>query len=278
MARLDFKTYTIGVTPIRNPVGLLSGLDTHRLTVTVNVTGLGDFDLEAPHRFSGELWAENLPGSSGWLGRLEDANLLALRSEPLSLTLTGAVTDRQIAGLEKLREGRDLTLRLDLVATALRPIEDDWPVRQAQERFTISHSEWSAALVSVEAGAYVDVLVPITDIEPRRVAARRLREAKASLRDGRYEDAVDTSRKVLDAVKQATSATPTALKALKRANKDRDQAERWALVIQSAFDLMSGATHDDAGTTEHFAWSRADATASVAIAAGLLARLEDLPA
>ncbi|MGW9029013.1 hypothetical protein ACWGQ5_33760 [Streptomyces sp. NPDC055722] len=46
---------------------------------------------------------------------------------------------------------------------------------------------------------------------------------------------------------------------------------------QSAYALFSGAPHDDSGTTENFDWTRADAVAAVATAAGLLARLEDLP-
>ena len=50
------------------------------------------------------------------------------------------------------------------------------------------------------------------------------------------------------------------------------------MIAQSAYALFSGATHDDAGTTEHFTWTRADAIAAVATATGLLARLEDLPA
>ncbi|MFF1378737.1 hypothetical protein [Streptomyces sp. NPDC058308] len=49
------------------------------------------------------------------------------------------------------------------------------------------------------------------------------------------------------------------------------------MFIQSAFNLFSGAPHDDAGTTENFTWTRADAVAAVTAAAGLLAQLEDLP-
>ncbi|MFC4610401.1 hypothetical protein ACFO9E_21695 [Streptomyces maoxianensis] len=49
------------------------------------------------------------------------------------------------------------------------------------------------------------------------------------------------------------------------------------MFTQSACNLFSGAPHDDSGTTEHFIWTRADAIAAVVTAAGLLARLEDLP-
>ncbi|MER5312259.1 hypothetical protein ABT034_31280 [Streptomyces sp. NPDC002773] len=65
--------------------------------------------------------------------------------------------------------------------------------------------------------------------------------------------------------------------AAKKKVAERDQEERWAVLIQSAFALFSGAPHDDSGTTENFVWTRADAVAAVATAAGLLARLEDRP-
>lgn len=58
---------------------------------------------------------------------------------------------------------------------------------------------------------------------------------------------------------------------------DRTQEERWAVLVQSAYALFSGAPHDDEGSSEHFTWTRADAVAAVATAAGLLARPEDLP-
>jgi hypothetical protein len=57
---------------------------------------------------------------------------------------------------------------------------------------------------------------------------------------------------------------------------DRDQPERWAVLIQAAYQLFSGAPHDDVGSTENFVWTQADAIAAVAVAAGLLARLEDV--
>ncbi|MEE1758154.1 hypothetical protein [Streptomyces sp. SP18BB07] len=47
--------------------------------------------------------------------------------------------------------------------------------------------------------------------------------------------------------------------------------------MASAANLFSGAPRDDAGTNENFTWTRADAVAAVTAAAGLLARLEDLP-
>ena len=84
------------------------------------------------------------------------------------------------------------------------------------------------------------------------------------------------ARQALDAVREACDTVNVNAQAPKKP-ADRDQEERWAVLTQSAYSLFSGAPHDDTGTTEHFTWTRADAVAAVATAAGLLARLEDLP-
>ncbi|MEU9271963.1 hypothetical protein AB0E04_42155 [Streptomyces sp. NPDC048251] len=127
------------------------------------------------------------------------------------------------------------------------------------------------------AGAFVDVVIPITTVEARVTGARRIREAKTAIRDGRYEHAVGLARATLDPVREACDTHNVNREALKKKPAERDQEERWAVFIQSAFNLFSGAPSDDAGTTEDFTWARADAIEAVTAAAGLLARLEDLP-
>jgi len=47
------------------------------------------------------------------------------------------------------------------------------------------------------------------------------------------------------------------------------------VVIDDVFSLLSGAVHDDAGVTENFTWSRADAVALTAAVGGLLRRIAD---
>ncbi|WP_371665286.1 hypothetical protein OG306_12500 [Streptomyces sp. NBC_01241] len=94
---------------------------------------------------------------------------------------------------------------------------------------------------------------------------------------GEFEAAVGKARSALDAVRDACKTWTVCREASKKPANDRSQAERWAVLIQEAYALFSGAQHDDARTTEHFTWWLADAAAAVAAAAGLLARLEDLP-
>ncbi|MFD7879857.1 hypothetical protein ACFV5G_38245 [Streptomyces sp. NPDC059766] len=187
------------------------------------------------------------------------------------------MTDQQLRGLEKTRAGNDLALRAELSLTALAETKH-WPVADDQEIIRIPHATWSNALTQLDAGAFVDVLIPITTVETRATAARRIHEAKTAIRDQRYEHAVTLARAALDAVREVCDTQKVYARAAAKAKAaDRDQEERWAVHVQSAYALFSGAPHDDAGTTENFIWTRADAVAAVATAAGLLARLEDLP-
>jgi hypothetical protein len=185
-----------------------------------------------------------------------------------------ALTDAQIMGLEKAREGKDLELRADLIFVQLGAV-DGRPAREHQLTMRISHEEWAKSLAGLGAGAFVDVLVPITEVEGRATAARRLREAKQLIRSGNYEEAVGKARLALDAVREACDTVNAARNV--PSTQQRFQEQRWAMLIQSAYQLFSGAQHDDSETTEHFTWTRADAVAAVATAAGLLARLEELP-
>ncbi|WP_037671439.1 hypothetical protein [Streptomyces flaveolus] len=111
------------------------------------------------------------------------------------------MTDRQLRGLEKTRAGADLSLRAALTLTALAEAKH-WPVARSDEIIRIPHATWSNALIQLDAGAFVDVLIPLTTVETRATAARRIREAKAAIRDQRYEHAVALARAALDPVRE----------------------------------------------------------------------------
>ena len=175
-----------------------------------------------------------------------------------------------------LRIDLALALRAELSLTALAETKH-WPVADDQEIIRVPHATWSNALTQLDAGAFVDVLIPVTTVEARATGARRIREAKTAIRDGRYEHAVALARAALDPVREALNTRRLHDQAVQKKAGERDQEERWAMLTQSAYALFSGAPHDDSGTTENFTWTRADAVAAVATAAGLLARLEELP-
>ncbi|QOV33281.1 hypothetical protein IM697_23875 [Streptomyces ferrugineus] len=278
MADFQFgmNDYSVGV-QAQQTVTFTPGWDVHRLALTFEVTGRGNYTVDAPFLAAGDLWVHEMPNPASYIGALHaPKGPVALKSFKTELVLETAVTDRQLRGLEKLRAGADLVLRANLALTALAEPKH-WPVAQDQEVIRIPHATWSNALTQLDAGAFVDVLIPITTVEARATGARRIREAKTAIRDGRYEYAVALARAALDPVREACDTHMVNMEALKKKPAERDQEERWAVFIQSAFNLFSGAPHDDAGTTENFTWTRADAIAAVTAAAGLLARLEDLP-
>lgn len=277
MANFSFGSndYSVNIRAQHN-VNFIQGWDTHRLALTFEVTARGNYTVDAPFLVSGALWTHETPGPASWIGVLHTPRPVGLKSFATNLTLETSVTDQQLRGLERTRAGNELALRADLSLTALTETKH-WPVADDQEIIRIPHATWSNALTQLDAGAFVDVLIPVTTVEARATAARRIREAKTAIRDQRYEHAVTLARAALDPVREACNTQKVYDQAVKKKAAERDQEERWAVLIQSAFALFSGAPHDDSGTTENFAWTRADAVAAVATAAGLLARLEDRP-
>ncbi|MER5980651.1 hypothetical protein ABT142_29755 [Streptomyces sp. NPDC001857] len=278
MANFRFGSNDYGVNlRAQQHVNVFQGWDVHRLALSFEVTAHGDFTEDAPFLVSGRLWTHEMPSSASWIGVLHSSSgPIGLKPFGTMLTLETTVTDQQLRGVEKLRAGADLSLRAELTLTALAEAKH-WPVASDQEVIRVPHAAWSNALTQLDAGAFVDVLIPVTTVEARATAARRIREAKTAIRDQRYEQAVTLARAALDPVREACNTQRVHVEAVKKKASERDQEERWAVLIQSAFALFSGAPHDDAGTTENFTWTRADAVAAVATAAGLLARLEDLP-
>ncbi|MGW3990916.1 hypothetical protein [Streptomyces sp. NPDC004830] len=268
--------YSVDVQAQHN-VTFTPGWDVHRLALTFEVTARGNYTVDAPFLISGSLSVHDMPNPASYIGPLHaPTGPVALKPYKNQITLETTVTDRQLRGLEKTRAGADLSLRAALTLTALAETKH-WPVARSDEIIRIPHATWSNALIQLDAGAFVDVLIPLTTVETRATAARRIREARAAIRDQRYEHAVALARAALDPVRETCNSRQLHDQAMKKRAGDRDQDERWAVLTQSAYALFSGAPHDDAGTTEHFTWTRADAIAAVATAAGLLARLEDLP-
>ncbi|MER6374428.1 hypothetical protein ABT255_40085 [Streptomyces mirabilis] len=278
MADFQFgmRDYSVDVQAQHN-VTFTPGWDVHRLALTFEVTARGNYTEDAPFLVSGSLWTHELPNPASYIGVLHaPTGPVGLKPFKRHLSLETTVTDRQLRGLEKARASADLSLRADLTLTALADAKN-WPVAHDQEIIRIPHATWSNALTQLDAGAFVDVVIPITTVEGRATGARRIREAKTAIRDGRYEHAVALARAALDPVREACNTKKLHDQAVQKKAGERDQEERWAILTQSAYALFSGAPHDDAGTTENFSWTRADAIAAVATAAGLLARLEDRP-
>ncbi|MDY0816083.1 hypothetical protein [Kitasatospora purpeofusca] len=275
MGRLDFDRYSLNIRPRRRAVSFIPGFGAHRLTVNLECTAAGTWPKDAAHSVTGALWAADLPRHSGWLGHLVQLEPLKAAEFAVPTELEVTLTDAQLAALEQARSGADLRLRLDMVVTALAPT-GKWPARNLQEQIDIPDAEWSKEVTEIGHGAFVTVLVPITDNTGRATAARRLREAQTAIRAGDFETAVAKARTALDAVRPPNHQAAHSQAVNKKA-KDRTQDERWTMLLQAAYDLFGGAHHDDPGTTEHFTWSRADAVTAIATTSGLLSRLDEQP-
>lgn len=189
------------------------------------------------------------------------------------LTLTGFVTDEQLRVAEALREGADhLWVTLQVSATCV----DGDPAQLAggpgELGFDVPSGEWARELERVDAGSYLEILVPLTSDNEHATGVRRLRKARELIRHNHLEEALGEARKTVEAIRAAESTSDTVRQAGSKARRDRDQRERWAFLVEDVFSLLSGAAHDDPGTTEHFVWTREDVLALVTTTAGLLNR------
>lgn len=216
-----------------------------------------------------------------------------------TLTLRGVTTDGQIRALEELRSGADdiwLHIRIKLTcveettapngahgtdAPISRDAEHVHGARLAERETTLSFAvtsgEWLKAWEQALSGSYIEVLVPITSAEEQAKAAHRITAARRLLHSGHLEEALGETRKAVEPVRTHYRTPAVAKVAREKPPRERDKDERWALLIEDVFALLSGAVHDDPGTTEDFEWSRTEVIALIATTAGLLGRLAAEP-
>ncbi|MEV6831186.1 hypothetical protein [Amycolatopsis sp. NPDC051102] len=248
-------------------VNLSPGAGVHRLAVTVTVATVGLAE-GLPIQLSGELYAE-LNDANRWLGPLQPKQL-ATRGFQATEQLTCALSDGQLQVIEDIRDGRDLPLRLHLDAVLLQPVDGLYSLVQAQEPAFVQAEAWARQLEGLGAAVVMEVLVPLPlDGSELRKAVSRIREAKGHIVDGKYEEAIIKARSALDYVKEVV---PSDSSAPQKKAKERTQAQRWSVLVDSLYSLASGANHDDEVTAD-FVWSRDDAIMIVAAVAGLLGRL-----
>lgn len=260
------STLRVGLGPGAATVNLTPGAATHRLSVTVTVTSAGLAD-GLPIQLSGEIWAV-FPSTRRWLGQLYPKHVIT-RSFPCPEQLTCGLSDSELLVIEALRDGRDLSLQLDLEAVLLHPVDGLHPITAAQELAYVPAEAWARQLEALGAAVVMEVLVPLPfEGSELRRAVERIREAKGHITDGRYEEAITKARLALDYVRQVM---PPERPMPSTKPQERTQAQRWWVLVDDLYSLASGASHDDL-VTEDFSWSREDAVMIVATVAGLLRR------
>jgi hypothetical protein len=194
-------------------------------------------------------------------------------SRAADVVLFGQVGADQLRVAEELRQaGGDLWMSLSITADLLAGIPPTMATARGDLSFPVRAGEWGEQLDHVEAGSLIEVLVAMPDDTVLAGAVGRLREARRLLRDGRVDAAVVAARLALEPVLEAARDGGLAKGAAAKAARDRDLDERFAVLVESMFSLVSGAAHDDA-VTATFRYTREDAVALIAATAGLVKRL-----
>jgi len=217
-----------------------------------------------------------------WLTGIE-SQVVDLRGRPTNERLLFDLTDDQLIALERLRGDDGIELRLDMQATLLDPPEGVHPVRHVQCSLPISRGRWLELLeqAGTEVGVLLRVPSPLTHTASFEAdasspslarAVQRLREARASLLDGAWEECVSTCRKVLDNLAKLVDIPPAKEVFAVSQSRKRTQVQRWAAIYYDVHNLASGAHHDDGEDSVVSTWNRADAEAVLASTAGLLTR------
>lgn len=211
---------------------------------------------------------------SQYLCKVQANNLLTPSQQATEYTFTGFITDAQVRAVEELRSSGALWINLNLTTVWIETISDTTQMKEtaAQLTFDVPSGEWIEELERIDTATHVELLIPITDNTKHAKAAHRIRAARDHLREGQTAAAVGEIRKPLDRIRRENRTRAIAQAAYAKDRLDRDQDERWAVLTEALFDLLSGEAHDDPGTTENFTWTRADAAALTATVAGLLGR------
>ena len=264
---------------------LTTGVANHRLALSVRATATW-LDSKDPQSYaqallSGTVWSDQ--PSFRWVAGLE-ARVVTFRGYATAEELVASVSDDQVTCLERIRGHDQLALRIKLQATLLAPPAGLYPVAEEEFPVRLTSARWQELLdqAGTEAGVLVRVSGPLTDsaLAPGPAsnddagslaqAVLRLRQARAELRDHRWEHCVATCRKVLKNISRLVTL-PSAKSVSGTAAEQRGQEQRWAAIYWDVRSLANAAHHDDS-TTEGFSWTRLDAEAILAATAALLAR------
>jgi hypothetical protein len=215
------------------------------------------------------------------------AHVVTLHDYQVSAPIEALLSDEQLIALESERGAGDVELTFDLSTTLLETPNGVESSITSQTRYRIPSHRWLEQLDNVGAAVGITIRVPspLTDAashersesaeEPSITrAAKRLREARAALRDGNFEGCIASCRFVLENLALLDQPLPAESVRL-AVPRSRTQRQRWSAMFHDLYSLASGASHDDE-LTANFEWTHADAEAVLAATAGLLARVRTL--
>jgi hypothetical protein len=277
MAVMDVQTAgRFQFEPTRDALRMYPGVGGARVELTMKVTRLDERKDGPPCQVTAAMSVgRNANVGQRFLCDLRHEHLINPPTQGTQIGLKGFISDHQLRVIEAIRRGAALWVSLELHVTCA----DGEPGRLlrgwATEPFDIQPGEWAAALELADAGSYVELLVPLPGNTQNANAVRRLRKARDLMRDDKVEEALGETRKAVEKVRSVYETGRLAAAAARADARQRTKEQRWALYVESIFSLLSGAVHDDQGTTENFTWSRAEADALIVSVAGMLGRLAE---
>lgn len=191
------------------------------------------------------------------------------------------ITDEELEQLRSDAGGRDRPklkpadgYKFKLVPAGVREVFER-PLQKQRTgdlRFDINAGEWAAQMAAVEAGTYVELLVPLAGGADYAGAVALLREARELLREGNVDAAIGQARKALEQVRKEYGTQKLYDVATKKSPRTRALPERWAIMVEDLYSTMSGAAHNDEVTKE-FTYTREDGAMLLTATAGMLKRL-----
>ncbi|MGC4815126.1 hypothetical protein ACLQ29_31815 [Micromonospora sp. DT228] len=222
-------------------------------------------------RAGGDLWV-NLKLSVSSVERQADSVHPDKQGPQVSLEDVAALRDGKPTELTWLRKALGAEygrLVLNAKVTFERPLHSQ---RTGDLRFDINAGEWASQVAAVDAGAFVELLVPLARGADYTGAVAALRAARELLRQGNIEPAIVEARKAVEQVRDAYGTLKLFNAAKTKAPRQRTYDERWAFMVEDLFSTMSGAGHKDE-VTQDFEYTREDAEMLIVATAGMLKRL-----
>jgi hypothetical protein len=264
---------------VRDSFRLQPAVDGARLVLTLGTSVFPDLKEPLQIQASGLLSVGTTPMTDARaLCELSAADMHQPNVTSGQIELIGLVSNAKLRAVEELRGSKELWFTVEVRITYLeREAELRLVSKKSTLSFDIPISQWAQQLERVSSAAYVEVLVPVTADPKLAKAAERVRQARKLTQSGHAEQGIGETRKALERYRKAYRTWAVAKGATPKDPHSRTKEERWALLVEDAFGLLSGAAHDDPGTTDQFEWSRPEAITLNALVAGLLTQLASDP-
>jgi|CXWL01.1.fsa_nt_gi hypothetical protein len=233
------------------------------------------------HELTGDLQIEGCYASSLRLFQGLGQFSIGEYEGSLPVLLVADLSLRQLQAIEDLRQGKGLTIGVNISMTCWGKLHGGTGLLRASSGY-LSHQVTQGAWIEVlnELGYRKIMLLEIPEmaesLAPELMeAVAYLAKAQQALHRGEYREAVGCCRDVLESLSTAmgdSDVQDTEFQAFFKDVRSKDKAARLRLVRRAMKILSHPARHADEVATQ-IEWSRTDATAVITMIAALLQQL-----